>query len=84
MFVLGTNCLGCIFDDGAVVLARDVPDYALVFGNPARLRGWMCACGIKLVLPANKENNTAQCAVCGMSYHKCDEVVTAIEMTRRS
>ena len=32
---------------GAVV-TKDVPDYALVVGNPARLAGWMCACGVKL------------------------------------
>jgi len=32
---------------GAVV-TRDVPDYALVLGNPARLVGWVCQCGNKL------------------------------------
>lgn len=29
---------------GAVV-TRDVPDYGLVYGNPARLRGFVCPCG---------------------------------------
>ena len=32
---------------GAVV-TRDVSDYALVYGNPARARGWVCKCGIVL------------------------------------
>jgi acetyltransferase-like isoleucine patch superfamily enzyme len=32
---------------GAVV-TRNVPDYALVRGNPARLVGWVCRCGEKL------------------------------------
>jgi len=32
---------------GAVV-TRAVPDYALVMGNPARIRGWICRCGSKL------------------------------------
>jgi hypothetical protein len=32
---------------GAVV-TRDVPDYGLVYGNPARLRGFVCPCGEKL------------------------------------
>ena len=27
------------------VVTRDVPDYGLVVGNPARLIGWVCACG---------------------------------------
>src|SRR5256885_2206868 len=30
------------------VVTRDVPDHALVFGNPARLHGWVCACGRRL------------------------------------
>jgi len=35
---------------GAVV-TRAVPDYALVVGNPGRLRGWVCRCGQRLVAP---------------------------------
>ena len=30
------------------VVTGDVPDYALVYGNPARLHGHVCACGEKL------------------------------------
>ncbi len=32
---------------GAVV-SRDVPDYGLVWGNPARLHGFACSCGHRL------------------------------------
>jgi predicted dehydrogenase/acetyltransferase-like isoleucine patch superfamily enzyme len=32
---------------GAVVL-KDVPDYALVVGNPGKQKGWMCECGVRL------------------------------------
>ena len=30
------------------VVTRDVPDYGLVWGNPARLRGFVCPCGARL------------------------------------
>ena len=30
------------------VVTRDVPDYGLVAGNPARLHGYVCPCGEKL------------------------------------
>lgn len=30
------------------VVTRDMPDHALVFGNPARLHGWVCRCGQRL------------------------------------
>ena len=30
------------------VVTRDVPDYGLTWGNPARLRGFVCACGTRL------------------------------------
>jgi UDP-2-acetamido-3-amino-2,3-dideoxy-glucuronate N-acetyltransferase len=30
------------------VVTRDVPDHALVAGSPARVIGWVCACGARL------------------------------------
>jgi UDP-2-acetamido-3-amino-2,3-dideoxy-glucuronate N-acetyltransferase len=30
------------------VVTRSIPDHALVYGNPARLHGYVCACGQKL------------------------------------
>ena len=41
---------------GAVV-TKSVPDYGLVYGNPARLHGFVCPCGQKLVL-ANEKQDT--------------------------
>jgi UDP-2-acetamido-3-amino-2,3-dideoxy-glucuronate N-acetyltransferase len=51
---------------GAVVIG-DVPDYALMVGVPARLIGWMCACGVRLGLGATGTSR-AICADCGLSY----------------
>ncbi|MHA1742885.1 N-acetyltransferase [Candidatus Heimdallarchaeota archaeon] len=30
------------------VITKDVPEHALVFGNPARIRGYVCKCGLKV------------------------------------
>jgi UDP-2-acetamido-3-amino-2,3-dideoxy-glucuronate N-acetyltransferase len=59
------------------VVTKDVPDYALMYGNPASLRGWMCNCGIKLAFPAKA--TTATCAGCGAGYVRHDNLVTEAE-----
>lgn len=58
------------------VVTRDVPDYALLHGNPARVRGWMCQCGIKLSFENQAGEEKATCQSCGTSYRKQDEIVT--------
>jgi UDP-2-acetamido-3-amino-2,3-dideoxy-glucuronate N-acetyltransferase len=52
------------------VVTRDAPDYALLYGNPARIHGWSCACGIKLAFGFDARQETAQCASCGKRYHR--------------
>jgi UDP-2-acetamido-3-amino-2,3-dideoxy-glucuronate N-acetyltransferase len=51
---------------GAVV-TRDVPDYGLVWGNPAQLRGFVCPCGGRLGDTGRSEDETVtlQCQRCG-------------------
>jgi UDP-2-acetamido-3-amino-2,3-dideoxy-glucuronate N-acetyltransferase len=51
---------------GAVV-TRDVPDYGLVYGNPARLRGFVCPCGNKLTAAGKNDKSgfvTLPCSKC--------------------
>jgi len=55
----------CFVGAGSVV-NKDVPDYALVYGNPARQHGWVCACGVKL-------NQELTCPECGKKYRQAEK-----------
>ncbi len=56
---------------GAVV-TKDVPSYALVYGNPARRRGYVCRCRQKLSFSGGK----ASCR-CGSKFKKTGNAVRA-------
>jgi UDP-2-acetamido-3-amino-2,3-dideoxy-glucuronate N-acetyltransferase len=50
------------------VVTHDIPDHALVYGNPAKLHGFVCACGEKLGKQTDKDGSVqARCPVCGQS-----------------
>jgi UDP-2-acetamido-3-amino-2,3-dideoxy-glucuronate N-acetyltransferase len=38
------------------VVTKDVPDHGLVYGNPAKLHGFVCECGTKLDLGKLRDN----------------------------
>lgn len=65
--ICGTTIGQYAFVGAGAVVTKDVPDYALVTGTPARVTGWMCRCGEKLL---SGKNRSAACKSCGRAY-KC-------------
>lgn len=71
---LGANCtIVCgvtigryAFVGAGAVVNRNIPDYALVVGNPGKQIGWACQCGERLT-------DDLKCAYCNKSYAKNDQ-----------
>ncbi len=76
---LGANCTiicghaigNYAFIAAGSVITKDVPNFALMAGNPAKLKGWMCACGYKL-------NEKMKCVHCGKKYKKSKQGLNVI------
>jgi UDP-2-acetamido-3-amino-2,3-dideoxy-glucuronate N-acetyltransferase len=72
---LGRYC----FIGAGTVVTRDVPDYVMLVGNPGRLRGWVCECGIKLPFePAAEGSADASCPACAKSYRRIGATIRLI------
>ncbi|MDD5582452.1 MAG: acyltransferase [Candidatus Marinimicrobia bacterium] len=57
------------------VVTKNVPDYALMIGVPARRVGWVCECAHRLFFD---EQDQATCLKCGKSYSLSDHKVTRL------
>lgn len=62
--VCGNNIGRYAFIGAGSVIITDIPDYALVVGNPAKQIGWMSEMGAKL----NFVNNIAKCSISDEKY----------------
>lgn len=59
------------------VVTKDVPDFAVVMGNPARIKGWMCKCGEKLYFT----NSNIACCICGEKFIKQhDQLINCVTL----
>jgi len=73
---LGANCtIVCgvtigqyAFIGAGAVVVKDVPDFALVVGNPGKLIGWMCKCGNRLNFA--RGDGSGGCQTCQQLYWK--------------
>jgi UDP-2-acetamido-3-amino-2,3-dideoxy-glucuronate N-acetyltransferase len=76
---LGANCtIVCghtigryAFIGAGAVVTKDVHDYALFVGNPARPIGYMCVCGERLP-------DSLQCSACGTTFTKDNDGLSVI------
>ena len=56
------------------VVTKNVPAHALVLGNPARVVGWVCQCG----LGVDFQRGIAICGPCGLVYIRDENKITLV------
>jgi len=71
------NTLGkhCLIGAGSVV-TKDVPDYALVVGNPGKIIGWVSEAGVRLVFD---DNGFALCSKSEKKYKLINNRVVEVD-----
>ena len=71
-----TSTAGFAFIGAGAVVTKDIPNYALVMGNPAKQHGWMSAFGHRLHFD---DNGLAVCPESGEQYELRNHCVRPIE-----
>ena len=72
--VCGTEIGRYAFVAAGAVVTKDVPDYALMVGVPARRMAWSCRCGETLPTPG--ADGTTTCPACDNAYREDDGTLT--------
>ena len=63
------------------VVTRDVADFALVYGVPAKQHGWACHCGN--LLGTVEDGATCRCDLCGSTYEVHNDLLAEIQLCFR-
>jgi len=69
--VCGTTIGKYAFIGAGAVVNKNIPDHALVVGNPAKRIGWTCECGERL-------SDNLECTECDKEYKESEKGLTEI------
>ena len=67
------------FIEAGTIVDRNIPDFAIAYGNPLKFAGWRCECGQSLNLQSStasrshqhpEPGSTVACAYCGRRYQR--------------
>lgn len=75
--VCGTTIGRYAFIGAGAVVTHNVPDHALMAGNPARRIGWTCECGERL-------GDDLECLACGETYIMTEEGIKQLQSRTES
>lgn len=55
------------FVEAGTVIDRNIPDFAIVYGNPIQFSGWQCECG-HMLKNSEEDDKPFKCGACGNPY----------------
>jgi len=64
-------------------VTRDIPPHAMAYGNPAKIKGFVCKCGRRLIKEEEREGDILmKCPFCDEKYGILREDYAKIEDER--
>lgn len=63
------------FIGAGAVVTKNIPDFTIWYGNPAKMQGYICKCSKELKFNLNNKINTLSACECGGEYELVDGIV---------